>query len=160
MKKLIMMIVATAMMTMGMVSCSASADTDTMDEIATRAAVDADFSLINCTVTRGATVGESNTENSEEKLVCKVLPGGQMMITHKNTIFDEGTNVKFTAELDGNKLIITETGDYGKSGTYGYYTLAAKVGKLQDGKYVMVVKRNDHVREEFALTYDSSKAAN
>ncbi len=82
------------------------------------------------------------------------------MITHKNTIFDEGANVKFTAQLDGNRLVISETGNYGKSGNYGYYTVAAKVGKLQDGDYVMVVKRNDHVREEFKLTYDSSKAAN
>ena len=56
------------------------------------------------------------------------------------------------------KLIITETGDYGKSGQYGYYTLVAKVGIVKDGDYVIVVKRNDHVREEFSLKYDSSRA--
>lgn len=80
------------------------------------------------------------------------------MLTHKNVIFDEGTNVKFATKLVGNKLIITETGDYGKSGQYGYYTLVAKVGIVKDGDYVIVVKRNDHVREEFSLKYDSSRA--
>ena len=61
-------------------------------------------------------------------------------------------------ERCGKKLIITETGDYGKSGQYGYYTLVAKVGTVKDGDYVIVVMRNDHAREEFKLKYDSSRA--
>ena len=158
MKKVLMMTIAMMMMAIGMVSCSASAD-DEISETVSRATAKAEFSLIDCTVTAGASVGET-TDGNEEKLVCKVLPGGQLMITHKNTVFDEGTSVKFSAQLDGNKLVISETGDYGKSGNYGYYTVAAKVGKLQDGDYVMVVKRNDHVREEFKLTYDSTRASN
>ncbi len=157
MKKVLMMVIAMVMMAIGMASCSASADE--IGTTVTRAALESEFALLDCTITAGASVGES-AGGSEEKLVCKVLPGGQLMITHKNTIFDEGANVKFTAQLDGNRLVISETGNYGKSGNYGYYTVAAKVGKLQDGDYVMVVKRNDHVREEFKLTYDSSKAAN
>lgn len=152
-----MMSIAMMMMAIGMASCSASGDE--ISETVSRASAEAEFSLIDCKVTAGAAVATANGD-SEEKLVCKVLSGGQMMITHKNTIFDEGAQVNFSAELDGNKLIISETGDYGKSGNYGYYTVAAKVGKLQDGDYVMVVKRNNHVREEFKLTYDSSKAAN
>ncbi len=157
MKKVLMMAIAMIMMAMGMVSCSASADE--IGESVTRASEEAEFTLINYTVTAGAAVSD-NANGGEEKLVCKVLPGGKMLITHKNTIFDEGAKVKFTAQLDGNKLVISETGDYGKSGNYGYYTVAATVGKLQDGDYVMEVKRNDHVREQFKLTYDSSKAAN
>ena len=58
----------------------------------------------------------------------------------------------------GKKLIITETGDYGKSGQYGYYTLVAKVGTVKDGDYVVVVMRNNHAREEFKFKYDSSRA--
>lgn len=80
------------------------------------------------------------------------------MLTHKNVIFDQGTNIKFATQLVGKKLIITETGDYGKSGQYGYYTLVAKVGTVKDGDYVVVVMRNDHAREEFKLKYDSSLA--
>ena len=65
---------------------------------------------------------------------------------------------QFDSQLVGNKIIITETGDYGKSGKYGYFTLVAKVGIVKDGDYVIVVKRNDHTREEFNMHYDSSKA--
>lgn len=36
--------------------------------------------------------------------------------------------------------------------------LLPKVGTVKDGDYVVVVKRNDHVREEFKLKYDSSRA--
>lgn len=157
MKKILMMSIAMIMMAIGMVSCSASSDE--VSETITRAAAETEFSLLDCKITAGAAVNGTASGN-EEKLVCKVLPGGEMQITHKNTVFDEGANVSFSAKLEGNKLVISETGEYGKSGNYGYYTVAAKVGKLQDGDYVMVVKRNDHVREEFKLTYDSSKAAN
>ena len=87
-----------------------------------------------------------------------MVTGGQLQMTHKNVIFDEGTNIKFDSQLVGNKIIITETGDYGKSGKYGYFTLVAKVGIVKDGDYVIVVKRNDHTREEFNMHYDSSKA--
>lgn len=90
--------------------------------------------------------------------MCKVLSGGQMQLTHKNVIFDEGTNIKFATQMVGNKIIITETGNYGKSGKFGYFTLVAKVGIVKDGDYVIVVKRNDHTREEFNMHYDSSKA--
>lgn len=108
----------------------------------------------------GSAVGQESNQNEDnnEKLVCKVLSGGKLMLTHKNVIFDQGTDIKFSTELVGNKLIITETGNYGKSGQYGYYTLVAKVGTVKDGDYVIVVKRNDHVREEFKMSYDSSKA--
>lgn len=159
MKKVLMMAVATMMMALGLTSCSAS-DDDMSDMI--NNASKSEFSLLSYTMSTGSTVAEQDyyDASKDEKLVCKVLPGGQLMLTHKNVIFDEGTNIKFTTELAGNKIIITETGDYGKSGKYGYYTLVAKVGTVKDGDYVIVVKRNDHVREQFKMTYDSSKANN
>ncbi len=162
MKKLFMMVIA-SMMALGMVSCSASDDDFFGGGQSTRAdgaATSAGFSLLSYQMTAGSAVNEGSNLNGEnnEKLVCKVLPGGQLMLTHKNVIFDEGTDIKFATQLVGNKLIITETGDYGKSGNYGYYTLVAKVGTVKDGDYVIVVKRNDHIREEFNMHYDSSKA--
>ena len=38
------------------------------------------------------------------------------------------------------------------------YHFTPKVGIVKDGDYGIVVKRNDHVREEFSLKYDSSRA--
>jgi len=161
MKKVLMMVIAT-MMTVGLVSCSASDDDFGGDTTSSRANIvsGTGFSLLSYSMTAGSAVSEESNGNAEnsEKLVCKILPGGQLMLTHKNVIFDEGTNIKFATELVGNKIIITETGDYGKSGKYGYFTLVAKVGTVEDGDYVIVVKRNDHAREEFNIRYDSSKA--
>lgn len=154
--------VIACMMTLGLVSCSA-ADDDLTGDITTRVntvTTGSNFSLLSYSQTTGAEVNETSNINGEnnEKLVCKVLFGGQLQLTHKNVIFDEGTKIKFDSQLVGNKIIITETGDYGKSGKYGYYTLVAKVGIVKDGDYVIVVKRNDHTREEFNMHYDSSKA--
>lgn len=152
-----MMAMATMMLTVGFTSCTAS--DDEMNGTITSSSV-SDFSLISFTKSASTPVGEDSNASADmnEKLVCKVLAGDKLMITHKNVIFDESTDIRFSTELVGNKLIITETGDYGKSGKYGYYTLVATVGKVKDGDYVIVVKRNDHVREEFKYTYDSSKA--
>lgn len=157
MKKFLMMAIATMMMAVGFSSCSAS--DDEMSGTSTSSSV-SDFSLISFTKSTSTPVGDDSNASADlnEKLVCKVLAGGQLMITHKNVIFDENADIRFSTELVGNKLIITEIGDYGKSGKYGYYTLVATVGKVKDGDYVIVVKRNDHVREEFKYTYDSSKA--
>lgn len=159
MKKYFMMVIAMTMMTIGFVSCSAS--DDEMGETVSRVTTDeSGFSLLSYSMTAGSAVSEESNSKAEndEKLVCKVLPGGQLMLTHKNVIFDQGTNIKFATQLVGKKLIITETGDYGKSGQYGYYTLVAKVGTVKDGDYVVVVMRNNHAREEFKLKYDSSRA--
>ena len=77
----------------------------------------------------------------------------------QHSIFEIISNsIDEAREGHGNKIIITETGDYGKSGKYGYYTLVAKVGIVKDGDYVIVVKRNEHTREEFNMHYDSTKA--
>lgn len=157
MKKFIMLAIATMMMAVGFTSCSASDD----EILSVSSQVSAsEFALINYTKSESTPVAQDGTKNADmnEKLVCKVLPGGKLMLTHKNVIFDDGTDIKITTALVGNKLIVTETGDYGKSGNYGYYTLTATVGTMKDGNYVIVVKRNDHVREEFNMTYDSSKA--
>lgn len=159
MKKFFGMVIA-SMMTLGLVSCSA-ADDDLTDTTTSANTVSAgsNYSLLSYSQTTGAEVNETSNINGEnnEKLVCKVLSGGQMQLTHKNVIFDEGTNIKFATQMVGNKIIITETGDYGKSGKFGYFTLVAKVGIVKDGDYVIVVKRNDHTREEFNMHYDSSK---
>ncbi len=154
--------VIACMMTLGLVSCSA-ADDDLIGDTTTRVntvTTGSNFSLLSYSQTTGAEVNETSNINGEnnEKLVCKVLFGGQLQLTHKNVIFDEGAKINFDSQLVGNKIIITETGDYGKSGKYGYYTLVAKVGIVKDGDYVIVVKRNDHTREEFNMHYDSSKA--
>ena len=154
-----MMVIAMTMMTIGFVSCSAS--DDEMGETVSRVTTDeSGFSLLSYSMTAGSAVSEESNSKAEndEKLVCKVLAGGELKLTHKNVIFDENTDIKFSTELVGNKLIVSETGNYGKSGKYGYYTLVATVGKIKDGDYVVVVKRNNHVREEFKMTYDSSKA--
>ena len=143
MKKYFMMVIAMTMMTIGFVSCSAS--DDEMGETVSRVTTDeSGFSLLSYSMTAGSAVSEESNS--------------QLMLTHKNVIFDQGTNIKFATQLVGKKLIITETGDYGKSGQYGYYTLVAKVGTVKDGDYVVVVMRNDHAREEFKLKYDSSRA--
>ena len=154
-----MMVIAMTMMTIGFVSCSAS--DDEMGETVSRVTTDeSGFSLLSYSMTAGSAVSEESNSKAEndEKLVCKVLAGGELKLTHKNVIFDENTDIKFSTELVGNKLIVSETGNYGKSGKYGYYTLVATVGKIKDGDYVVVVKRNNHAREEFKMTYDSSKA--
>lgn len=157
MKKVFMMAFAAVLMAVAFASCSASSDDEMSEGFCS---TESNFSLISYTMSAGSTVGaqDANNNDTDEKLVCKVLPGGKLMLTHKNVIFDEGINIKFATELAGNKIIITETGDYGKSGKYGYYTLVAKVGTVKDGEYTIVVKRNDHVREEFKMKYDSSKA--
>ena len=156
MKKILMTVIAMTMMTIGFVSCSAS--DDELGEAVSQATISkdkSDFSLLSYTMTAGSAVSEASNSNAEnnEKLVCKILPAGQLMLTHKNVIFDEGTNVKFATKLVGNKLIITETGDYGKSGQYGYYTLVAKVGIVKDGDYVIVVKRQACLPDAFLRQY-------
>lgn len=128
MKKYFMMVIAMTMMTIGFVSCSAS--DDEMGETVSRVTTDeSGFSLLSYSMTAGSAVSEESNSKAEN---------------------DE--------KLVCKKLIITETGDYGKSGQYGYYTLVAKVGTVKDGDYVIVVMRNDHAREEFKLKYDSSRA--
>ena len=128
MKKYFMMVIAMTMMTIGFVSCSAS--DDEMGETVSRVTTDeSGFSLLSYSMTAGSAVSEESNSKAEN---------------------DE--------QLVGKKLIITETGDYGKSGQYGYYTLVAKVGTVKDGDYVVVVMRNNHAREEFKLKYDSSRA--
>ena len=159
MKNFIMLAIATLMMAVGFTSCSSS-DDDFVSNSSSMTTTTSQFSLINYTKSESTPVATDGAKSAEqnEKLVCKVLAGGKLMLTHKNVIFDEGADIKMTTTLEGNKLIVTETGDYGKSGSYGYYTLVATVGTMKDGDYVIVVKRNDHVREEFHMTYDSSKA--
>lgn len=160
MKKVLMMAIATMMMAVGMTSCSASGDDFSDNLAASSASSSSEFSLLSYSKLVGTPISGDNTQSAvmTEKLVCKVLAGGELKLTHKNVIFDENTDIKFSTELVGNKLIVSETGNYGKSGKYGYYTLVATVGKIKDGDYVIVVKRNNHVREEFKMTYDSSKA--
>ncbi len=104
-------------------------------------------------------VVDNSRSTNDEKLSCKILPGGKLWISHKNVVFDNGADIKMSAKLDGNKLIINETGSYGEAAGYGYYTLIATVGKMTDGDYAIVVKRNGFVRAEFRLTYDSSQAS-
>ena len=41
---------------------------------------------------------------------------------------------------------------------YDEDTKYADMNAVRNGAHVVVVKRNNHVREEFKMTYDSSKA--
>lgn len=131
MKKVLMMAIATMMMAVGMTSCSASGDDFSDNLAASSASSSSEFSLLSYSKLVGTPISGDDTQSAEmtEKLVCKVLAGGELKLTHKNVIFDENTDIKFSTELVGNKLIVSETGNYGKSGKYGYYTLVATVGK-------------------------------
>lgn len=98
MKKFFGMVI-TCMMALGLVSCSAADDDLTGDTTTcgNTVASKSNFSLLSYSQTTGAEVNETSNINGEnnEKLVCKVLSGGQLQLTHKNVIFDEGTNIKF-----------------------------------------------------------------
>lgn len=120
------------------------------------------FSMLSYTQSASTPILQdgSNSAEMEEKLVCKILPGGKLMLTHKNVVFDDAVSIKMETTLVGNKLVITENADYGVSGNYGYYTLSTTVGTLKDGNYTIVVMRNQNVRAEFQMSYDSSKAKN
>ena len=121
MKKVLMMAIATMMMAVGMTSCSASGDDFSDNLAASSASSSSEFSLLSYSKLVGTPISGDDTQSAEmtEKLVCKVLAGGELKLTHKNVIFDENTDIKFSTELVGNKLIVSETGNYGKSGKYG-----------------------------------------
>lgn len=148
------------------VGCSA-ADDDLTGQSSVQDAQASSFALISYTQTSGtpvvrndANANNANNANSDtdEKLVCKVLKDGKLQLTHRNVVFDEATNIALQASLKDRQLTLTESGAYGESGNYGYYTLTATVGKLTDGIYTIVVKRNDNTRAVFSMTYDSTKA--
>ena len=157
MKKHMIMTLVSIVLAFVCVSCISSSDDEMLEASET-----AGFSLLSFQKSEGISVSMVNAASSstnEEKLSCKILPGGKLWISHKNVVFDNGTDIKMAAALEGNKLIINETGSYGDAAGYGYYTLIATVGKMTDGDYAIVVKRNGFVRAEFRLTYDSSQAS-
>ena len=90
-----------------------SASDDELGEAVSQATISkdkSDFSLLSYTMTAGSAVSEASNSNAEnnEKLVCKILPAGQLMLTHKNVISDEGTNVKFATQLVGNNILVLQ----------------------------------------------------
>lgn len=152
-------VVIVALLALGFASCSSS-DDDVLSISTEKSSVVSSFSLLDYQQSETMAVAQdgSNAEGMDEKLVCKILKGGQLQLTHKNVVFDDGTNITLKASLQGKQLIVMENGAYGDSGNYGYYTLTATVGSLADGDYTIVVKRNDNIRATFQMTYDSSKA--
>lgn len=156
MKKHMIMTLVSIVLAFVCVSCSSSSDDEMLEASET-----AGFSLLSFQKSEGisVSVNAASSSTNEEKLSCKILPGGKLWISHKNVVFDNGTDIKMAASLEGNKLIINETGSYGDAAGYGYYTLIATVGKMTDGDYAIIVKRNGFVRAEFRLTYDSSQAS-
>lgn len=160
MKKSFWMPVVGLAMALGLVSCSAD------DELGGNAlgqqtvTTTPSFSMLSYSQSESTPILQdgSNSEGMDEKLVCKILPGGKLMLTHKNVVFDDATSVKMEVNLQGKVLYVTEKGSYGQTGNYAYYTLVATVGTIPDGDYSIIVKRNDNVRAEFKMTYDSSKA--
>ena len=140
--------------------CSAS-DDDLLGQNAQSASGTVSFALLDYSQSASTPVpkdGSNSSDEMDEKLVCKVLKNGQLLLTHKNVVFDDATTIQLTTTLQGNQMTVTESGAYGASGNYGYYTLTAIVGQLADGDYTIVVKRNDNVRAVFSMNYDSSKA--
>lgn len=156
--KKVSLIIFAGIMAAGLASCSAS--DDELTGITSRSEVAAPtFSLLSYSQSESTPVPtDTTTTAQDEKLVCKVLRNGQLQLTHKNVVFDDATNIQLETSLDGKQLTIVESGSYGHSGNYSYYTLTATVGTLLDGDYTIVVKRNDNVRAMFKMTYDSSKA--
>ncbi len=157
MKKVYFILFA-SMMALGFTACSAS--DDDLTGVTARSEISApSFSLLNYSQSESSPVPTDTTTTAlDEKLVCKVLKNGQLQLTHKNVIFDDATHIQLETSLQGKQITIVESGSYGHSGNYGYYTLTATVGTLLDGDYTIVVKRNDNVRAMFQMTYDSSKA--
>ncbi len=141
-------------------SCSAS-DDESLGLSAQSLSGAASFALLHYSQSASTPVpkdGSKSSDDMDEKLLCKVLKNGQLLLTHKNVVFDDATTIQLATTLQGNQLTVTESGAYGDSGNYGYYTLTATVGRLADGDYTIVVKRNDNVRAVFSMNYDSSKA--
>ncbi len=156
MKKFFVLPIASIVLALGLVGCSAS--DDELTELGSGQI--AAFSLLSYSKSEGIRILQdgSNSQGMDETLTCKILQNGRLLLMHKNVVFDEDADIKLETALVGNKLLVTEMGSYGQSGIYAYYTLTATVGKMTDGDYTIVVKRNANVRAEFKMTYDSSKA--
>lgn len=159
MKKLVLWSLISMLMTLSFTACSSASD-DT--EFVQTTAKSASFSLLSFTQSQSQqiTSDESTRSGMDEKLSCKVLADGKLQLTHKNVVFDMNSAIQMSARLEGNKIVVSETGAYGESNAYGYYTLVATVGSLNNGDYTIVMMRNGNVRAEFRFTYDSSKANN
>lgn len=160
MRKINWMPVLGLAMALGLGSCSASDDELGGSALGEQTmTTNHSFSLLDYSQSESTPVLQdgSNSEDKDEKLTCKILPDGKLMMTHKNVVFDDATTIRLETTLTGNRLYVTEMGEYGQSGNYGYYTIVATVGTLKDGDYTIIVKRNNNVRAEFKMTYDSSK---
>lgn len=146
-------------MALGLGSCNAS-DDELGGSALGEQTMTPSFSLLTYSQSESTPISKDggNREEMDEKLTCKILPNGKLMMTHKNVVFDDATTIRLEIALKGNRLYVTESGEYGKSGNYGYYTLVATVGTLKDGDYTIIVRRNNNVRAEFKMTYDSSIA--
>lgn len=158
MRKINWMPVLGLTMALGLGSCSAS-DDELGGSALGEQTMTSSFSLLNYSQSESTPISQDggNREGMDEKLICKILPNGKLMMTHKNVVFDDATVIRMETTLKGNRLYVTEMGEYGQSGNYGYYTLVATVGTLKDGDYTIIVRRNNNVRAEFKMTYDSSK---
>lgn len=115
------------------------------------------FSLIDYSIDKGNLISETSA-HQDEKLVCKIIKDGKMVMQHNNVVFDSDAIINVNVEISDSVITLFESGNYGHSGVYRYYNVNAKVGDLSDGDYTIVVKRNGNIRAMFKFTYDSSKA--
>lgn len=97
-------------------------------------------------------------DDSEEKLICKILTNGRLKVTHKNVYFDSFSVIDGSVTIENKTIILTENGKYGISGNYSRYELIAIIGGLSDGTYTLIVKRNGTARGVFTIIYESYKA--
>jgi len=127
MKKFYWMPICGLAMALCLGSCSAD-DEEMASQLGQQTMVTPSFSLLSYSQSESTPVLKdgSNSEGMDEKMVCKILKGGKLMLTHKNVVFDEATSVRLEATLVGNHLYVTESGAYGQSGDYGYYVMFKK----------------------------------
>ena len=106
------------------------------------------------TIERGKIISDT-VRTINEKLLCKVDSSKMLIVTHKNVIFDASSNVKVAAAVTNGNIVINEEGCYGKSGIYQFYTIKCNIGVVEDGDYVIIVKRNNNIRGMFPIKIDN-----
>lgn len=100
-------------MALSLVSCSASDDELGGSSLGEQTMTTTpSFSMLGYSQSESTPILQdgSNSEGMDEKLVCKILPGGKLMLTHKNVVFDDAVPVKMDVNLQGQLLVCDGNG--------------------------------------------------